>query len=1185
MRCPTCGTENPAGRKFCGQCGTPLALPCPTCGTPNEPRFKFCGECGASLGGAPPTPTPAAARPVPAAERRVVTVLFADLVGFTALSEDRDPEEVRDLLTRYFDRCRETVTRYGGTVEKFIGDAVMAVWGTPVAREDDPERAVRAALDLVEAVAELGREVGSPELRARAGVMTGEAAVTPGAEGQGMVAGDLVNTASRVQALAEPGTVVVGEATRRATEAAIVFEPAGTHRLRGRAEPVTLYRALRVIGGVGGALRSTGLEAPFVGRDRELRLVKDLFHATVEGRRAHLLQVVGIAGIGKSRLAWELYKYLDGLADVFLWHRGRCLAYGEGVTYWALAEMVRGRCGILEGEDAATAASKLRATVAEFVPDADERAFVEPRLAHLLGLEERAVREPEDLFSGWRRFFERLADRHPVEMVFEDMQWADRSLLDFLDYLLSWSRDHPIFVMALARPEVAERHPDWVAPRRGATTLHLEPLPDEAMRELLTGLIPDLPGELERRILERAEGVPLYAVETVRMLLDRGLLEPQGAAYRLTGPVEALEVPVTLQALIAARLDGLEPLERLVLQDASVLGKTFTPAALAAVSGTPEPELEPVLASLVRKEVLFVQADPRSPERGQYGFLQDLVRRVAYERLSRRERKARHLAAAAHLEGSWGGEEVEVVEVLASHYLEAYQLDPAAPDAAAIKGRAREALIAAGRRSESLAAAGLAHGYYLKAIELADDPVARAELHERAGLTLVTLARTTEARAHLEEAIATFEREGRPREAARVAARLSDVAFGDGRLDEAVERMEQAFAALSSEEPDETLATAAAQLARMLIFSGRTDEAFQRNEVALELAEGLELPEVFSHALNTKGVWLEWRGRYREGLALMRHALHVALEHERFWAALRAYNNLMSLMFDMDRLEEALQLSGEALELARKVGYRSFELSFMLGRAGLQGQLGRWDEALDGLAEFEAEARDEARSEFLAVDLADFVPIFLGRGDLEGARRILGQMAHLEESDELQARSSYAWTRALVERAEGNLEQALAFADRAAAARSPHLGLNLLPVKASIVLAIETLLGLGRLEEAERRLADLEAMRPGELSPFLRGQRSRLRARLLAARGQEEGVERAFQVAELEFHRMPWPFGLAVTLLEHGEWLLGQRRTQEAARALTEAREAFERLEARPWVERAGALLGRLRAVTQTAPG
>ncbi|MEP7224082.1 MAG: adenylate/guanylate cyclase domain-containing protein, partial [Actinomycetota bacterium] len=327
--CSSCGRANRAGRKFCAQCGTALVVACSACGAANEPDEAFCGECGSRLDGAR-SPVRGAHAATAGVERRVVSVLFADLVGFTSLAEGRDAEEVRDLLSRYFYVARQVVERYGGAVEKFIGDAVMAVWGTPIAQEDDAERAVRAALDLVAAVAALGSELEAPELAARAGVLSGEAAVTLGAVGQGMVAGDLVNSASRVQAIAEPGTVVVGETTRRASDAAIAYSDAGVHELRGREDTMQLWRALRVTAGRAGSLKSVGIEPPFVGRERELRLVKEHMHASADERKAHLVSVIGIAGIGKSRLAWELYKYVDAVEQPVHWHRGRCLAYGDG---------------------------------------------------------------------------------------------------------------------------------------------------------------------------------------------------------------------------------------------------------------------------------------------------------------------------------------------------------------------------------------------------------------------------------------------------------------------------------------------------------------------------------------------------------------------------------------------------------------------------------------------------------------------------------------------------------------------------------------------------------------------------------------------------------------------------------------------------------------------------------------
>ena len=350
--------------------------------------------------------------------------------------------------------------------------------------------------------------------------------------------------------------------------------------------------------------------------------------------------MTGIAGIGKSRLSWEFYKYFDGIAQTTYWHRGRCLSYGDGVTYWALADMVRMRCRIGEEDDSAVAREKLDRALEEHLPDPEERAFVEPRLAHLIGLTEHAARDKQDLFAAWRLFFERLADVYPTVLAFEDMQWADASLLDFVEYLLEWSRNSPIFVVTLARPELTDRRPTWGAGLRNFTSLYLEPLPREAMEQLLAGLVPGLPEQTREQILARAEGVPLYAVETVRMLLDRGLLVQDGPVYAPVGEIGELEVPETLHALIAARLDGLSAEERRAARGRRRPRQDVHARRAASLSrGSMPTRSSRVLASLVRKEVLAVQADPRSPEHGQYGFLQDLVRHVAYETLSRHERR------------------------------------------------------------------------------------------------------------------------------------------------------------------------------------------------------------------------------------------------------------------------------------------------------------------------------------------------------------------------------------------------------------------------------------------------------------------------------------------------------------------------------------------------------------------
>ena len=1174
MTCPACGTENKPGRKFCVQCGTALARACPSCGTPYEPGERFCGECGAALTPASADgPEPAAAPAEPRlAERRLVSVLFADLVGFTSLSESRDPEEVRELLSRYFDSCRRLIELYGGTVEKFIGDAVMAVWGTPTAQEDDAERAVRAALDLVAMVSALGQEVGAPELRARAGVVTGEAAVTLGADGEGMVAGDLVNTASRIQAAAAPGSVFVGDRTRRASEAAIAYEDAGRHELKGKAEPVPLFRALRVTGARRGALKAEGLEPPFVGRERELRLVKELFHASAEERKAHLVSAVGVAGIGKSRLSWEFEKYIDGLVQDVWWHRGRCLAYGDGVAYWALAEMVRMRCGIVEEEQPASAREKLRAALAEHVSDPEERRWVEPRLAHLLALEEGAPGDQENLFSAWRLLFERLAEQEPTVLVFEDMQWADAGLLDFLEYLLEWSRNLPLFVLVLARPEFAEKRPSWGAGRRSFASLYLEPLSPQAMSDLLTGLVPGLPDELRERILARAEGIPLYAVETVRMLLDRGLLARKGEVYRLIGPVETLEVPETLHALIAARLDSLTPEERHLLEDASVLGKVFTKHGLAAVTGLPEADIEPLLAGLVRKEMLSIQVDPRSPEHGQYSFLQDLVKRVAYETIPKRERKTKHLAAANFLLSLSSAEEDEAVEVVASHYDDAYAAAPDDSDAEQIRAKAREMLVRAAERAASLAANAEAQRAFERAIELADEPLVQAELHERAGVAAAIGARADDASAHFERSIALLEAEGATHPAARVSARLADIHWDRGRFKDGLESMERSLAVLLEEEPDEDVASLAAQVGRFSFFAGDPEVASQRLETALELAEALSLPEVLSQALNTKGLLLVSLGRRSEGSVLLHHALALALEHDKPSAALRAYYNLADAVLSMgDRYEDAAETLRQGLAHARKVGNRYWEWTF-LGFGYPLYALGAWDNVLAMREELPQEDWTQARLAYGAV-LRSAVPICVHRGLLDDARRMVAAVTEFERSADVQERCYYGIATAHILLAEGEPAEALRIADSVFAERDAQ-GIAHDAVKESFALAVQAALELDRLDQAHDLLAIVERLPPGARPQFLNAQVARFRARFAARSGNAGEAERLFKGAAGLFQELAVPLYLAVTRLEHAEWLVSQSRGEEAQPLLDEAREIFERLEARPWLDRVAAQAG-----------
>jgi predicted ATPase len=452
-----------------------------------------------------------------------------------------------------------------------------------------------------------------------------------------------------------------------------------------------------------------------VGRVEELALLKDLYHATLRERRARLVSVIGPAGIGKSRLTREFRSHIDAETEDYWGHHGRSPAYGEGLTFWALGEMIRQRAGLAETDDEPTTRARIRAMVAEHVADEGDRRWIEPAMLSLLGVGGDGI-ETQELFGAWRTFFERLAAEGPVVLVFEDLHWADSGMLDFIDYVLEWSRALPIFILTLARPELLEKRPNWGAGKRQFTSVYLEPLTEANMRELLSGLVPGLPDPAVRAITARADGIPLYAVETVRMLVADGRLVEDGGVYRPSGDLSELAVPESLAALIASRLDALDPEARALAQDASVLGQRFTLDGLAAVTGREPASLEPSLTTLVRRELLNLETDPRSPERNQYGFVQSLIREVAYNTLAKRDRKARHLAAARFFESL---ETDELAGALAGQYLAAHANADGADETAALAAQARVALKAAGERALGLGVPDQAHDFLREALGLA----------------------------------------------------------------------------------------------------------------------------------------------------------------------------------------------------------------------------------------------------------------------------------------------------------------------------------------------------------------------------------------------------------------------------------------------------------------------------------
>jgi len=862
--------------------------------------------------------------------------------------------------------------------------------------------------------------------------------------------------------------------------------------------------------------------------------------------------VIGIGGIGKSRLAWEFEKYMDGLADTVWWHRGRCLAYGDGVAYWALAEMVRMRALISEEDSTDEALAKLGAMLEEWMPDAEERAWVRPRLEQLLCLCDPEADERQNLFSAWRLFFERLAARGPVVLVFEDLQWADTSLLDFIEHLLDWSRAHPIFVLALARPEIAQKRPGFGA---GGTTLSLEPLSETAMGELLDGFAPGLPPDLRTQILERAEGVPLYAVETVRMLLDRGLLARDGDVYRPTGPIEALDVPETLHALVAARLDGLAPDERGVLQDAAVLGKSFTKPGLAALSGRDDATLDALLMSLVRKEVLSVQADPRSPERGQYSFLQDLLKRIAYDTLSKPERKARHLAAAAHLERTVAATEAELVEVIAAHYFDAYEAAPEADDAAALRAKAGEQLALAGERAASLAANEEAQRYFEKAAGLTEDGLVRARLLEQAGDAAQAAGDFGPSIDLLGEAVDLYNGGGETHAAARVTALLGLCMWRQGDIRSGVEQLAQALTVLADDEPDAEIAALVEMHARLTYFLGEPDLARERVDRALEIAEALPAPKVLADALNTKSLLLSSIGRYEEAGALLARAVELGRKHEMGNTLLRAINNSCVTLSGENRFAELRALAQEGIEISARRGQREHEQQFLSFMTLAAWMLGEW-EACDELVE-----RFSATTPYTVLFRSNTI-LYPGvyRGRIDDCRHALAAFEPFKANDDTQISTGIIRAEGLVLHAEGR------FAEAAAKQRESqvidariHTGVD----SFSWAFELDALAEAGDADSLEERLAVRDALSGVERTPYVEATYARFRGRLLALRGDSVGAVEELETAVRRFAAEGMAFYEAATRVELAE--------AGGPPVPAEARATLERLDAKPWIARADA--------------
>jgi predicted ATPase len=1044
----------------------------------------------------------------------------------------------------------------------------MAVFGAPVAHEDDPERAVRAGLRILEAIADLNEEDAELSLAVRVGVESGEAVVALGARperGEGLVVGDVVNTASRLQWAAPVGGVLVGPGTYAATRQAFDYQALAPVLLKGKAEPVEVFQALAPRGRLGTDL-SRSLATPMVGRQIDLGIVTGAFQKAVQESTVQLVVVAGEPGVGKSRLVAELGSFVDSWPELVRWRQGRCLPYGDGVTFWALGEIVKAEAGILETDPPEVAAAKIDAVIPENAPDAP---WLRARLRPLAGLPAPEATLAEN-FAAWRAFAELLAETRPSVLVFEDLHWADEALLEFVEQLADDAEEVPLLLVATARPELYERAGGWAASARNVARVNLRALTAAETERLISTLLGTavLPAGVQQAILDRAGGNPLYAEEFVGMLKDQGILRRSGAGWSIDANAE-IPVPPGVHGLIAARLDTLSPGRKRLLQDAAVVGKVFWAGAVAEMGNQDQGEVQAALRELARKELVRPARHSSMASQAEYSFAHALIREVCYAQIPRAERAQRHRRVAAWIERMAGERAADHAEILAAHYTTARELTQAAKDPLAAELAVSEAryLMLAGDRAMGIDVE-TAERHYAKASAMTGPGHPdHAELLARHGEALRLRARFREAAAAFEQAIAAFQANGDVRKAAMTTSRYSMLLhrLGDRRYPDVADT---ALAALEPLGPSPELAQALADRAAASFLSDQHPEAIAFAERAVKLSDELGLA-VPARALGLYGCARFALGQ-AAGLEDMRRALAAATAQGLGREAGVLHLNLAASLVRAEGPRAAWELAQRGAAFAQRHG------------------IAEWAPLLEGIV-VEAVADlgliEEART-LMATALSHVAAEdWMGQVDLRSAEaRMLAWRGELSQADLMD------WIQQTVAKARelgepqylGGLLALAAIARTAvgeARSAAPLLAeLEQVPNVRYTLDYLRTLPDLVRVAIAAGD-PDLGTRLADGLEPVYQLDRYALmtaRALLAERYGKRAEAADLFTEAADGWKRFEVPWEQARALLGKGRCLLTLGRPAEAQQPLKAAREIFASLGAKPALAEANRLLAQI---------